>query len=195
MFLYLLGVLMTCANYTYSQMPHTFTTERIRAEKVTNDHCDYLAQIISDPKVQEAYYSNQDKAVYTNISAQLAIINDQWKQYGYGLYIIFDKKSSEFLGFAGFHVGTVNCPNNELEIYGLGMPDFWQKGYGFEVGTRLISLAFEHLPYKSIIACVEPKNLASLMLVKKLKFVEESRVIYDGRPHILYRIHKNIDTK
>lgn len=201
MFLYLLGILMVYTNFTYSQIPNTFTTERLCAEKATNSHENYLSQIISNRQVQEVYYNNLDEASFNNIPAQLEIINNQWEKYGYGLYIIFNKETSEFIGFAGFHstiidenktIDVLSDKNrDELEIYGLFMPNHWRKGYATEIGKELIKLAFEHLPHTSIISCIDPKNEASLGLIKKFDFKEENRVNYNNESHILYRLKKN----
>ena len=185
-----------------AQMPTSFTTERLCAEKATNSHENYLSQIISNRQVQEVYYNNLDEASFNNIPAQLEIINNQWDKYGYGIYIIFNKETSEFIGFAGFHSTAIIDDENktvdvlsaqerdELEIYGLFMPNHWRKGYASEVGKELIKLAFKHLQHTSIIACIEPKNEASLGLIKKFDFKEEKQVNYNNEPHILYRLKK-----
>lgn len=200
MFLHIIGILlMTYVNLTPAQVPNSFTTQRIRAEKVTNAHANYLAEILSNPKVQGEYNTTDEKS-FAIVSSQLSIINNQWEQYGYGLYVIFDIETSEFIGFVGFHTviidecGTIDCFNNnkptkELEIYILLMPNNWRKGYGFEATTKLIELAFKYLHYTSIIAYIEPKNHASLRFIKKLNFTEENRVMYNSKPHILYRLH------
>jgi RimJ/RimL family protein N-acetyltransferase len=185
---------------TDSHMPNVFITKRIRAEKVTSAHAHYLTQILSDLQVQEAY-NTTDQTSFTNVPAQLAIIHNQWQQYGYGLYIIFDLESSKFIGFAGYHtvaideLGTVECfnaskPTHELELYAFLMPNYWHKGYGFEVASKLIDSAFKYLPFTSIIAYIEPKNQASLQFIKKLNFNKENTVMYNDKPHILFRLHK-----
>lgn len=187
-------------NFLHSQMPHTFETERFKAEKATDVHAPYIAQITSNEQIQEVYMTCDQKD-FTNVSKQLSIINKQWDEYDYGLYIIFDKNSSEFVGFAGFHSVAIDENNSisfscvtpsaqEVEIYYFFMPHHWGKGYGFEIASALISLAFEQLSCTSIIAYIEPKNDASLSLIKKLNFREEKSVMYNYRNHILYRLNK-----
>jgi RimJ/RimL family protein N-acetyltransferase len=191
---------MIYAHCIHTQIPRTFITEHIRAEKATYDHAHHLDQIISEPQIQEVY-NTIDKASFTNVSSQLSIIHNQWQQYGYGLYIIFDKETSDFIGFAGYHTviideqGTVNCfyidkLAEELELYIFLMPHYWHRGYGFEVTAKLVELAFKHLSFTSIIAYIEPTNHASLRLIKKLHFAEEKQVMYNNKLHILYRLSK-----
>lgn len=197
----IIGVLfMTFVGHTNTQMPEYFTTQRIRAEMTTGAHADYLAQLLSNPAVQESANST-DASIFTNIPAQLTVIQEQWQKYGYGVYSIFDRQAGDFIGIAGYHTvvidesGSVDVFNNaqpthELELYALFMPAYWRRGYGFEVATELINMAFTHLPYVSIIAYIEPKNTAALQGIKKLNFLEEKVVIYNNKPHLLYRLQK-----
>lgn len=201
MLIHIIILLLVCVNYTDAQVPHIFTTQRTRAEKTTIDHVDYLREIITDPKVQDAYNST-DEATFTNVEAQLSLINDQWERYGYGLYTIFDKETSAFIGFAGYYtvpideLGTINILRgdgsaDELELYFLFMPSYWRCGYGSEVAIELINIAFKYLPYSSVIARIEPKNYPSLQFIKKLNFIEESMGMYNNKPHLLYRLSKS----
>jgi RimJ/RimL family protein N-acetyltransferase len=191
---------MTDVNSTEIRIPNSFTTQRLRAKKATDAHETYLSQIISNQKIQEVY-NTIDEAIFTDLSSQMLIIHNQWQRYGYGLYTVFDIETNDFIGFAGYHTviidefETINCFNgneqiNELEIYLFLMPNYWRNGYGFEITSKLINLAFTYLPYTSIIAYIEPKNNASLQLIKKLHFTAEKSVIYNNKPHILYRLHK-----
>jgi RimJ/RimL family protein N-acetyltransferase len=197
MFFYLLiGLIMIISPSAYAEIPFTFETERLRAEKVTKDHTRFLETILNNVDVQEAY-NTTDEATFTNVSAQMALIENQWSTYGHGLYIIFKKDTNEFIGFAGFHtvsiddLGIVNCFSdtaNFLEAYALYMPAYWQKGYGFEIGTALIKLANKHLANSVLIAYAEPSNTASLQLLKKLKSKKIADVLYNNKPHWLYQL-------
>jgi RimJ/RimL family protein N-acetyltransferase len=185
---------------TCDQVPIVFFTEKLRGEKVNQKHVLHLKQIISDQKIQ-AIYNTTNETRFSNIASQLSIINKQWKQYGYGLYCIFDNETSEHIGFAGYHTSIINeynkidCFNydkqdQELELYIFLMPKHWRKGYGSQVMRHLINLAFKYLVYRSIIAYIEPNNIASIKLIKKLGFIEEKEVIYNNRIHNLYRLYK-----
>ncbi len=39
---------------SYAQMPDHFTTERVRAEKISEQHAEDLFRLFSDPMVQKA---------------------------------------------------------------------------------------------------------------------------------------------
>lgn len=183
------------------QVPIAFETERLYAQKATACDARYIQQIVSNKQIQEIYNSG-DLEKFTDVQAQLSIIHDQWEKYGYGLYTLFNRKTAEFIGFAGYHTAVcedsiiqvfdiTQTEQHELELYVLLMPDFWRQGYGSEITTKLIELAFMHLPYKSIIAYAEPRNEASIQLIKKLQFKEESACIYNNKQHLLFRLYKN----
>jgi ribosomal-protein-alanine N-acetyltransferase len=199
MFIILISILLMSYSSMYSQIPSAFTTDRLRFEKVSKDHKSYLSQILSNEQVQEVYNTG-DKESFINVEAQLSIIEDQWQKYGYGLYVIFNNETSEFIGFAGYHIavvdetGNVDCFNdsksNDLELYILLMPQYWRKGYGTQAISKLGELAFEHLPFASVIAYAESKNDASIALIKKFNCKQEKEVMYNNKPHILYRLYK-----
>lgn len=188
---------MFFAHITYTSIPLAFETERLHAEKATEGHSHYLATILTDPEIQNTY-NTTDQATFTNIPAQIAIIENQWEKYGFGLYIIFKKDTNEFIGFAGFHtvaiddLGVVDCftdsSSSFLELYTLFMPTHWRRGYGFECCTKLIELATKNLPYPSLIAYAEPTNIPSLQLLKKLNFRKVAHVSYNDKLHILYQL-------
>jgi RimJ/RimL family protein N-acetyltransferase len=188
--------------YTFSlsaQIPLLFSTTRLYAEKATQEHESYLAEILTSDEVQQAY-NTTDNAIFINIEAQMRIITDQWEQWGYGLYILFDI-DKKFVGFAGFHTitiendATIQCFDHnhslyDIEFYLFLMPYAWRKGYGYEIGTKLIELAFAYLPCTSVVAYIEPKNVASQNLIEKLRFKKEKSVMYNDKPHVLYRVLK-----
>lgn len=200
-FIIYLGVLMSSINFIHAQIPKDFNTQRIRAERATNNHANYLTKILNDPKILESY-NTIDKETFTNVPVQLSIINNQWEKYGYGLYILFDIKTSEFLGFAGYHSVeldeadklndvVINKSANELEIYLFFMANHLLKEYEFEIANELVNLAFKHLPYLSIIAYVQPADTATVNLFKKLNFKEEKIIVYNNKSHVLLRLKKN----
>ena len=182
-----------------ASMPHSFTTERLFAEKVTFQHKVYLEKILNDSLIQETV-NTYEKETFTNVSYQLDILDTQWNEYNYGLYAIFEKQTNTFIGCAGFHSTAIHenntidalsdTPRDELELYFFYLPNYWRKGYGFEIATKLIELAFAHLPHTNMIAYVEHKNKASSNLCEKLQFNSEGVVMYNNFPHTLYRLSK-----
>jgi RimJ/RimL family protein N-acetyltransferase len=61
------------------------------------------------------------------------------------------------------------------EIGYLLHPDYWRQGFGAEALTALMDYGFTQRGLDRITADVDPDNLASLALLKKLGFVETGR--------------------
>ena len=54
-------------------------------------------------------------------------------------------------------------------------PDHWRRGLGREALEAVIAHAFAHFPLEALTADVDPRNAASLALLKGLGFVETGR--------------------
>ena len=63
---------------------------------------------------------------------------------------------------------------NKMASIGMALHrPYWGQGYGAEVGTLLLRLAFEQLGVHRIEALIEPSNARSLTLVRKAGFTKE----------------------
>jgi [ribosomal protein S5]-alanine N-acetyltransferase len=63
---------------------------------------------------------------------------------------------------------------NKMASLGMALRQrYWGQGYGTEVGTLLLRLAFEELGIHRIEALIEPSNARSLALVRKAGFTRE----------------------
>ncbi|QRG70750.1 GNAT family N-acetyltransferase [Brevibacillus choshinensis] len=86
-------------------------------------------------------------------------------------WTILLKHTSQVIGSCGFNY--FDFENERTEIgYDLGYP-FWGNGYIPEALQSLISFGFHELGLNRIEAKVEPENINSLKVLKKLHFVEE----------------------
>lgn len=86
-------------------------------------------------------------------------------------WTIFLKSTGQIIGSCGFNY--FDFENERAEIgYDLGYP-FWGNGYVPEALQSLISFGFHDLGLNRIEAKVEPENINSIKVLKKLHFVEE----------------------
>ncbi|MDQ5940689.1 MAG: hypothetical protein QG632_415 [Candidatus Dependentiae bacterium] len=149
----------TCnANSTNTQTPEIFETSRLRAERTTSIHEEYLRVTLNDPKVQETY-NTTDVAIFTNLPAQIKIITDELAEHGYGLYTLVGKETGNCIGFAGYHTvsienGIINWKvageDKNIDLHIFLLPKYWHQGYGGEAIITLIEPACVHLPTMSI---------------------------------------------
>jgi [ribosomal protein S5]-alanine N-acetyltransferase len=84
---------------------------------------------------------------------------------GYGLYALLIKE--KFIGFAGFLTQQIEG-EEKIELGFRLLPEYWGKGLAFEACATLINYAFQSLHLKEIISIIDPNNLRSLKLAKRL---------------------------
>ena len=91
--------------------------------------------------------------------------------YGYGECAVRDRASGEFIGWAGvFRSYDIKQPD-EVEIsYGL-VPSRRGQGIASEIAAALVDYAFSTLRMRRILATIDPANIASIRVAKKLGFV------------------------
>lgn len=88
-----------------------------------------------------------------------------WLVQGFGMFSLIDRDSGLWLGQLG-PWRPEGWPGNEIG-YSLH-PDAWGKGYATEAGVAAIDWAFARLGWDEIIHCIDPANLASQNVARRL---------------------------
>lgn len=120
----------------------------------------------------EGLYSYEEEYRY-----QKAYIENMYRFFGYGMWLVFEKETGKLVGRAG--VEHREELEGELELgYAIGTP--WQKkGYATEVCQAILSYVREQLGFEKVCSLVQPENLRSVHLLEKLGFVAEKDVVLD----------------
>jgi RimJ/RimL family protein N-acetyltransferase len=112
-----------------------------------------------------------------------------WHHMGFGFFAIEEKATGHFLGEAGFHDMHRNLtPSIEgtleagwaLNSAGQG----W--GYATEAMAAAIGWAEKAFPNQRMTAIIDPDNLPSLRVAKKLGFSELARTTYMDTPIVVF---------
>jgi len=105
---------------------------------------------------------------------QLQIILEHWSRKGFGLWAVFSRETSEFMGECGLR--ELSPGTDEIELsYGL-IPSFWGIGYASEAAIAVIEYGFMHLGLNEIFGVVNGENETSLHVLKKLGFKFEHMI-------------------
>lgn len=88
-----------------------------------------------------------------------------WMVQGFGMFSILDRRTGLWLGQLG-PWRPEGWPGNEIG-YSLH-PDAWGKGYATEAGVAAIDWAFANLGWEEVIHCIDPANLASQNVARRL---------------------------
>lgn len=81
------------------------------------------------------------------------------------------KEKKTFIGELGMRLSTPKY--NKGEIHYSLIPEFWNKGYGTEAVTALLSYGFEALDLHRIEAGVATQNFSSIKLLEKVGMTRE----------------------
>ena len=99
-------------------------------------------------------------------------------------YAVTLKNSNMLIGACDLHIR-----GNEAEIGWILHHNYWQQGFGTELGNALLNLGFDELNLHRIIARCDDENIGSSRLMEKIGMRREG-LFYDTRPP-----HKNSNRK
>jgi RimJ/RimL family protein N-acetyltransferase len=160
-------------------------SERLILRELVPDDTSALALILGDAEVMR-------HSVHGVLSAQetagfIDACRRSYRERGFGPWAVVDKSSSTLAGFCGLNAEYVDGAD-EVEIgYRLGR-GFWGKGLGTEAARMALAYGFDKVKLSAVIAIVEPDNLASLNVIRKLGFTGFVHSQYHRRGVKIYRM-------
>jgi len=163
-----------------------FNTERISAERLQEDHTEFIYQMHQDEQVM-AYLGGVRSRGQTAEYMEQNL--SHWEKYGYGIWVLRENVTGDLIGRGGLR-NAVLGGNDEVEVaYGL-LPEFWNKGLATEFAKAVVRIGSLEIGLSGMACVVHPDNLASQRVLEKTEFVFEREVIYKSEPHLLFR-HDN----
>jgi len=94
-----------------------------------------------------------------------AAMTGSWVLLGFGFFSVIEKASGQWIGFLGT-IRPEGWPGTEVG-YAL-IPDAWGKGYAVEGSVAVMDWAFSSLGWTDIIHTINPDNLASQAVARRL---------------------------
>lgn len=127
------------------------------------------------------------------------IIQNEFRNYRYGLYAVETRRNNGFIGFIGFHWANFNSQFTPcIEIGWRLKYEAWGNGFATEGATACLKYGFETLEFNKIYSFTSKINLQSENVMKKIGMVkvmefEHPNIIEDSplRKHVLYAIELN----
>jgi RimJ/RimL family protein N-acetyltransferase len=157
---------------------HDVETDRLWLRRWSSAlHSSALADVNADPRVMR-YVGGA--ALSSAESAEAAQRYDaHWETYGFGLWAAMEKSSGHVLGFIGLSHPLWNPElSEEVEVGWRLRRSAWGRGLATEGGVAALSAGFGELGLEEIIAIVDPQNVASVAVTRKLGMTER-----EGRVH------------
>jgi ribosomal-protein-alanine N-acetyltransferase len=169
----------------------TFSTDRLIAERLRDEHFDELRRMHRDLRVMAtlAPAGAPNGGVLSDEETQRFLHGhlDHWNRYGYGLWVFRDKADGRFVGRAGLyntHVGG----NDEVELAYALVAEYWNRGLATEMARAILRVAFELLQMTGVVCFTLTTNRPSRRVMEKVGFEYERDAIHSGLPHVLYRM-------
>ena len=124
------------------------------------------------------------------------IIQDEFINYGYGLYAVETSHSNSFIGFIGYHWANFNSQFTPcIEIGWRLKYEAWGNGFAKEGAEACLTYGIEKLEFNKIYSFTSKINIQSENVMKKIGMVKvmefEHPNIIEGSPlrrHVLYSI-------
>ena len=150
-------------------------TERLILREVLPTDADGFFELDADPEVHRYLpgnpIQNKEQAMET-----IAFIRQQYIDNGIGRWAIIDKKTNDFIGWAGLKLVTEST-NNHINYYDLGyrlIKKYWGQGIATEAAHASLLFAFDTLNANEVYAIADCENAASNKVLTKvgLTFIE-----------------------
>jgi RimJ/RimL family protein N-acetyltransferase len=153
-------------------------TERCRVREFSMEDMDALFELYAQPGVtdyMEGLYERDEEARY-----EQAYIENMYRYYGYGMWLVVKKDTGEIIGRAGLEHRDYNG-DTELEMGYLIAPSEQRKGYATEVCRALVGYAREYLDFPRINCLIQEDNDVSKHLAERLGFTFFEKMDVNGQ--------------
>ena len=140
-------------------------TQRLILRKFTVEDAAFMLKLLNTPNWLRFI---GDRNVRTLEEAKQYLLNGNirsYREYGFGFYVVVIKETQESIGICGI------VKREGLEDVDIGFAFFQQfmgKGYGYEAASAVLNYALNDLKIKRIVAIVDPENVVSIALIKKI---------------------------
>jgi RimJ/RimL family protein N-acetyltransferase len=149
--------------------PETFSTERMRAERLRAVHLPDLLRMDSDPALMQhlgGVRGGPQTRAYLDRNLR------HWDEHGFGLWILREHDQNAVIGRAVLRHLLVEG-DDEVEVgYGF-YPAFWGRGLATEITRTCLGFARERLRLRTVVGVTTPENLASQHVLEKNGLVYE----------------------
>ncbi|MES9834776.1 MAG: GNAT family N-acetyltransferase [Candidatus Thiodiazotropha sp. DIVDIV] len=160
-----------------------FETNRLYGREFCESDFVHLTEILSDPEVMR--YSVRGVC---DEDATRKFIQSSFECYSsqeIGMWAIIEKSSGELIGFCGVGPEVID----EVEQINLGYrlaKKFWNLGLATEAVKGVLDYAFGQKSLATVVAVIEPENMASLRVVEKAGFSDFTNSVFHDRSVRLY---------
>ena len=166
-------------------------TERLILRHLVIGDLDELFALYSDPEIRR--YFPEGVLSFEETKEELEwFLNGHPKHPELGLWATVHKETGKFIGRCGLLPWQIDG-KLEVEIAYLIDKSFWGQGLATEAARGILQYGFERLKLSRLICLIDPENIPSQKVAKKIGMKLEKRVDGiggDNFPTLIYSISK-----
>jgi RimJ/RimL family protein N-acetyltransferase len=164
-----------------------FETNRLILRELTQNDAEDLLKFFDDPEAIRYLPGTRTKS-RNEIEEWLSLVFQSYQDMHFGPWAVILRESNEFLGYCGLYLQKNVEGKDEVEIlYGL-LRQYWGMGYATEAALGVCEYGKTKLKLGRLISLVEPGNLGSSHVVKKVGMKLEKETRRWGRQYHMYSI-------
>jgi RimJ/RimL family protein N-acetyltransferase len=161
----------------------TFTTRRLVAERLREDHLADLVALHLDVEVSR-YLGGVRSPETTRTYLQTNMAH--WDRHGFGLWALRTPDGA-FVGRAGLrHILLQSA--DEVEVAYTLKRGAWGHGFAGEITEALVEIGLRRLRRPSLVGLVMLGNTASCRVLAKSGFTVEGRITFHDEECVLHRL-------
>ena len=161
-------------------------TDRCVIRELTLDDLDALFELYGDGEIDK--YTDPLYPYEEEKEFQRAYIENMYRYFGYGMWLMFSKETGALIGRAGLEHREYH-EEIELELGYIIGTRYQGQGLATEICEAILNYAKENTGFERINTLIEDGNVPSEKLTKKLGFVHVEDFELDGK--IMHRYIKN----
>ena len=144
-----------------------------------------IRSLHGDSRVMATLSADGNTFTESQSLAFLERASDHWKSHGFGLWILREQASGDFVGYGGIKHAIVEG-RDEIELAYAITSDHWRKGLATEISIAALKQGFDTMHLDRIVAFTLPHNRASRTVMEHCGFKYQRDIIHAGLPHVLY---------
>jgi RimJ/RimL family protein N-acetyltransferase len=165
-------------------------TERLVLREMLPEDLDGMFELDSDPEVHR-YLGNKPVTDKKESEEMISFVRQQYETHGIGRWAVIDKKTNEFMGWAGLKYIT-ELTNNHRNYYDLGyrlIRRYWGQGIASEAALISLEYAFNELKLTELYAAA-CENAGSNHILKKIGMKLVETFYYEDIPCNWYKMDR-----
>lgn len=176
-------------------MAQVLHTEHLMLRPSTMADLDAVHSLWTEPDVRRFLFD--DRSISRQEASDfLAASDESFAKQGYGLWLFFERPTSERQGeaiasldpslmLAGFS-GLIAVPDQPPSLVFGTRPQLWGRGYAREAAVAVLRYVFDELGLEQVVADVDEPNTVSIHVLERLGMVQTGRAVVDDRPLLYY---------